>query len=131
MKRLLIVALALAIAAPAFAADPVVGIWKSKPDDNGNFGYIRVAPCGARICGVLIKSFDKAGKPMASPNIGRKIVWDMKAEGGGAYGAGKIWAPDRNQTYASKMELKGDVLTVKGCALFGLVCRGQDWTRVK
>jgi uncharacterized protein (DUF2147 family) len=130
MRHLLLAALALAIAAPALA-DPVDGTWKTFPDDNGDFGYIRIAPCGDKICGVLIKSFDKAGKPLASPNIGKKIVWDMVAKGGGAYGGGKIWSPDRDQTYASKMALKGDVLTVKGCALMGLVCRGQDWTRVK
>ncbi|MFC3118541.1 hypothetical protein ACFOHS_11125 [Jhaorihella thermophila] len=29
------------------------------------------------------------------------------------------------------MRLNGGTLTVKGCVMGGLICRGQDWTRVK
>lgn len=133
MKRLALIAVAgLLAAGPALAADPVAGLWQTKPDDNGNFGYIQIAPCGTKICGVLVKSFDKAGKPMKSGNIGKKIVWDMVDLGNGAYGDGKIWSPDRDKTYASKMELTGDKLAVSGCILGGLICRsGGTWTRVK
>lgn len=120
------------MALPAFAADPLVGTWKTAPDDNGNFGYIQIAPCGDRFCGTLIKSFDSKGKPKKTDNIGKKIIWDMKAEGGGKYDGGKIWAPDRDKTYASKLDLKGDKLAVSGCVLGGLICRnGGNWTRLK
>ena len=37
---------ALLFAAGAAFADPVEGVWKTKPDDNGNFGHIDVKPCG-------------------------------------------------------------------------------------
>lgn len=133
MKLLALIAVAALMAAgPALAADPVTGLWQTKPDDNGNFGYIQIAPCGAKICGTLVKSFDKTGKPMTSDNIGKKIVWDMVDRGNGAYGGGKIWAPDRNKTYASKLKLSGDTLAVSGCILGGLICRsGGTWTRVK
>lgn len=133
MKRLALIAVAALMAAgPALATDPVMGLWRTKPDDNGNFGYVRMAPCGAKICGVLVRSFDKAGKPMKSANIGRRIVWDMVDRGNGHYGGGKIWAPDRNKTYASKMKLSGNRLAVSGCILGGLICRsGGSWARVK
>jgi uncharacterized protein (DUF2147 family) len=131
MRRLLAAAVLAALPVAAFA-DPVEGIWKTKPDDNGNFGYIEIKPCGAKFCGTLIKSFDKAGAEMQSPNVGKRIVWDMVAEGGGAYGDGKVWSPDRDKTYNSKMTLSGDSLSVKGCVMGGMICRdGGAWQRVK
>lgn len=120
----------LFLAGAAFAADPVEGIWQTAPDDNGNFGHIEVKPCGAAFCGTLVKAFDSAGKQVESPNVGKQIVWDMIAQGDGSYADGKIWSPDRDKTYNSKMELAGDGLTVKGCVL--MICRdGGTWTRVK
>ena len=129
MKHLL--AAAFVFVAGAAFADPVEGMWQTKPDDNGNFGFVEIKPCGAALCGTLVKAFDGAGKEIASPNIGKKIVWDMVGKGGGAYGDGKVWAPDRDKTYNSKMDLKGDSLAVSGCVLGGLICRASDWRRVK
>ena len=129
MKHLLLgIAFAIGLAGMA-AADPVYGTWKTEPDDNGSTGYIKVEACGSKICGTLIKSFDASGAETDSPNIGKKIVWDMVAQGGGAYGGGKIWSPDRDKTYKSKMTLKGDTLAVEGCVL--MICRdGGKWRRV-
>lgn len=128
MKRVILAAV-FALAAGVASADPVEGIWQTIPDDNGEFGHVQIAPCGDKFCGTLIKSFDNAGKPKASENIGKLIVWDMVAKGNGAYGSGKIWSPDRDKTYNSKMQLNGSSLAVEGCVLF--VCRdGGTWTRV-
>ncbi len=131
MKAFALAAAAIFAATAAFAADPVEGVWKTKPDDNGKFGHVEIKPCGAKFCGVLIKSFDEAGKEYASPNVGKQIVWDMVPEGDGAYGSGKVWAPDRDKTYKSVMALTGNTLEVSGCVLGGAICRGSDWTRVK
>lgn len=123
-------ALGLIVVAGAATADPVEGKWQTTPDDNGNYGLVDVTPCGNAFCGTLTKSFDGAGKEMKSPNIGKLIVWDMVAKGGGAYGDGKVWSPDRDKTYNSKMQLSGDGLAVKGCVLF--ICRdGGTWQRMK
>lgn len=129
MKKLILsVAFGLGLAGAA-AADPVYGTWKTEKDDNGNFGHIRIEACGSKICGTLVKSFDSTGAETQSPNVGKKIVWDMVAQGGGAYGDGKIWSPDRDKTYSSKMKLNGDKLAVEGCVL--LICRnGGNWLRV-
>lgn len=133
LARFTLALTALALAAGPALADPVEGLWQTKPDDNGNVGYIQIAPCGAKLCGTLVKSFDKAGKAWASPNIGKQIVWDMVAQGGGAYGEGKVWAPDRNKTYISDMQLHGAELDVRGCVMFcsALTSRAQTWMRVK
>jgi uncharacterized protein (DUF2147 family) len=124
-------AAAMMLAATAVFADPVEGLWKTKPDDNGKFGYVDIKGCGSKFCGTLVKAFDEKGTEVASDNIGKKIVWDMVAEGDGAYGSGKVWAPDRDKTYNSVMSLKGNKLEVSGCVLGGLICRGSDWTRVR
>lgn len=124
-------ALAMTFATGAAVADPVEGMWKTKPDDNGKYGYVQIAPCGEKLCGVLVKAFDATGAETASPNIGKQIVWDMVATGDGSYGDGKVWAPDRDKTYNSKMALSGDTLAVSGCVLGGWICRASDWSRVK
>lgn len=123
MKRLIA---AVLIAGPALA-DPAEGLWRTQADDNGNYGIVRVYDCDGLVCGQLMQGFDGAGQEVVSENIGKRILWDMRADGGGAYSGGKIFSPDRGKTYASKMELAGDVLEVSGC-VFG-ICRAQEWTR--
>ena len=131
MKIFVLAAAFLAFAGPALAADPVAGIWQTMPDDNGNVGQVEVAHCGDKLCGTLIRAFNAQGEPVDSPNIGRRIVWDMVAEGNDRYGGGKVWAPDRDKTYRSKMALDGDTLAVSGCVLGGIICRASQWTRVR
>ncbi|SEN59669.1 Uncharacterized conserved protein, DUF2147 family [Gemmobacter aquatilis] len=128
--KMFLMAAALVCAAGAVLADPVEGIWKTTPDDNGRYGQVEIKPCGAAFCGTLIKAFDGSGKQIDSPNTGKRIVWDMVAQGNGAYDSGKIWSPDRDKTYSSKMQLSGNGLAVKGCVL-GICRDGGTWTRVK
>ena len=129
--RMAAAVLAVLVAGAAQAADPVEGVWKTIPDDNGHYGHIEIKPCGPTFCGVLVKAFDGAGKSIDdAPELGRNIVWDMVAEGDGLYDGGKVWSPDRDKTYDSKMQLDGDSLSVEGCVLF--MCRdGGTWERVK
>jgi uncharacterized protein (DUF2147 family) len=128
MRKFVLAAVFAAAAAPAFA-DPVEGTWRTRPDDNGNFGHVRIAACGAKLCGTLVRAFNGQGQPIESPNVGKQIVWDMEPQGNGQYANGKIWAPDRDKTYRSKMELNGNTLSVSGCVLGGAICRSQQWTR--
>lgn len=132
MGRAGLAALLLAAALPAprpAAADPVEGLWQTRPDDNGNFGHVRIAPCGAAFCGVLERAFDGAGGQIASPDLGRPILWDLRALGGGAYGGGRIRAPDRGRTYVARLRLTDQGLAVEGCVL-GICRQGGTWTRV-
>lgn len=124
----LALALAGTLALPA-AADPVFGRWRTAPDDNGNTGIIDMAACGNRICGTLIQAFNAQGQQISSPNVGRRIVWDMEPRGNGQYRNGQVWAPDRDRTYNSRMEMRGDRLTVSGCVL--MICRDAVWTRAR
>ncbi len=119
--------LALALTSAAFAADPLEGTWRTAKDDNGNSGLIKVAPCGDALCGVLIQSFDNAGKPFKSENQGRQIISQTKATGGGSY-KGKVFSPDRGKTYNSRLKLSGNTLKVSGCVL-GICRDGGTWTK--
>lgn len=130
MKKFALAAALAVLGTAAFAADPVEGTWKTKPDDNGNFGHVQIKPCGNAFCGTLVKAFDGSGTQIESPNVGRKIVWDMVAYGDGVYDDGKVYSPDRDKTYNSEMKLNGNSLTVKGCVL-GICRDGGTWTRVK
>lgn len=117
-------------AGAAFASDPVEGVWRTEPGDSGGYLHVSVYGCGDAICGVIRKAVNDRGEVNDSyEHLDRRMIWDMRAEGGGRYGGGKIWAPDRGKTYNSKMTLDGDRLTVEGCVVF--ICRGQTWTRLR
>lgn len=128
MKRLALMTLALILAGGAALADPLEGMWQTAADDNGNSGKIEVVPCGAMLCGTLIKAFDAAGAEMASDNIGRQLIWDTTPNGDGTY-SGQVYSPDRDKTYTSYLVLSGDSLSVRGCVL-GFCREGGVWTRV-
>lgn len=130
MNKLILAAIASIAMTGAASADPIYGTWQTIGDDNGNYGNIHVRDCGDRgICGTLEQSFDQAGVTFVSENKGRAIIWDMESDGGGAYSGGKVWSPDRDKTYSSRMQLSGDTLNVQGC-VFGICRDGGSWTRV-
>lgn len=113
----------------ALAADPLEGYWRTGADDNGNSGLIHVQPCGAKLCGTLVKSYDATGQEWKSPNLGRQIISQTVNKGDGAY-AGRVYSPDRDKTYNSKLKLSGGSLKVSGCVL-GICRDGGVWQKVK
>lgn len=128
--RATVIALVLAaIAGPALAND-VYGVWETQKNDEGKYVEVEIHACktdSAKVCGTII-----AAKGGANPEVvGKPIIWDMTADGANAWEDGKIWKADDDEVYSSEMELSGNVLTVSGCVLGGLICRSQDWPRVK
>jgi len=126
MKKFLLAAALTVFGSGAAMADPVEGIWKTQVDD-GAYAYVTIAPCGAKLCGVITQTFNNTGE-YQSPNLGKSLVWDMVARGGGSYKDGQIWQPSTDKIYSSKMALKGNVLKVSGC--WGIICKKQTWNRV-
>lgn len=131
MHKFWCVALAALGYAGAALADPVEGLWKTAPQDDGSYGFVMVAACANAICGVLVKGVNAQGETATEGgNMGRQILWDMIPAGEGRYDGGKVWSPDRDTTYASELILDGDLLHVRGCFL-GICRDGGTWTRVK
>ena len=129
MHRSTLLTLALLAAGPAQAADPVFGIWKTEADRKSLTSHIRIAPCGDRICGTVLRAFDASGTEVSTPNVGKRLFWDIQPLGNGAYGNGTVYVPLLDITAKAGMTLSGNTLKVQGCK--GPVCDGQTWTRVQ
>lgn len=128
MKSLALAA-ALALIAGAAAAEGIAGIFQTQANDQGNVGMVEFYDCGGKYCGKLVKSFDAAGKEVASQHTGKNIVAGMTDNGGGSFSGGTIWDPGSGKTYRSKMTLRGTTLKVSGCV--AVFCKTQTWTRAK
>lgn len=127
MKTLIATAALGLFAATAALADPVEGMWKTEPDD-GSYAYVKMAPCGAALCGTIMRTFNASGE-FKSANIGKQIVRNMKPAGGGKYN-GKVWRPSNDKIYKGKLNLNGNSLQMAGCVAGGLICAKQTWSRV-
>jgi len=109
----ILVAAAAMLAGPA-AADPIEGTWRMPSGNNA-----AIAPCGPEFCLTYVNG----------PNKG-KTFGRLKAAGAGAY-AGTVTDYTRGgKEFTGKGKLEGDMLSVSGCILGGLICRSQDLRRV-
>ena len=128
LKYVIGLLVAVGFAIPAAAQDPVLGIWKTEPDD-GAFAHVELGMCGSLICGTIVRTFNSDGE-YQSDNIGKDIVRDMAAQGNGRY-SGTVWRPSNNKLYKGRLVLKGTSLQMKGCVAGGLLCASQNWERVQ
>ena len=129
MNKFALAAVAVLMGAGMATAEPLLGMWRTAADDNGNSGLIKVENCGAKLCGTLVKAYGPNGKEIKSDNIGRKLISETVNKGGGEY-RGKVYSPDRGKTYKSKLQLSGDTLQVNGCVM-GICRSGGTWKKVK
>ncbi|MEZ5715010.1 MAG: DUF2147 domain-containing protein [Paracoccaceae bacterium] len=127
--RLLLGFAAWALALPFGAdlrAETLSGLWLTGPDAKGQVGHVRLASCGAAICGTVLKAFDRNGQPVATPNIGKRVIWDVKPSGSGY--AGRMHVSQLKADVDGTFQVAGKVLTVRGC--MGPVCQSQRWKRI-
>ena len=143
MRRYLLAAAALfmlTVSESAFAADPA-GVWLTQT----GMSRIRVADCGGALCGTIIwlkePNDPETGKPKTDkhnsdaskrsrPLIGVQIVLGMKPAGDGKW-SGQVYNAEDGKTYSGNLTFSGgNALQLQACALGGLVCKGQTWTKV-
>lgn len=136
MRTALIAAGLLALASPAFAADPVEGVWV--PPDGGS--KITVAPCAGaptQMCGkiswlpaAVSKNLD-TNNPKAElkkrPVLGLQTFSGFKSTAPGKWTGGKLYDPSSGKTYSGKLTGAGNTLKVEGCVLG--ICQAQTWKR--
>lgn len=129
---------ALALAAGhAHAAASPVGTWYTQGKD----AKVRIAPCGAKLCGTITWIRTRGGEPAAGvkdeanpdpslrsrPLLGLQMMRDFAPAGPGRWSGGKIYDPKSGRTYDSKMSLSASGgLKVEGCVT--VICQAQAWT---
>ena len=130
MVRMSLIAAAL-FASPALAASPIEGQW-TNPARNVT---VRIAACGRSVfCGrVVSASPDAKAKAAAAGTprlVGTELMSRLVPVGEGAW-SGDFFVPDRNVRAPGELHLLGPrTLEIEGCAVAGLLCKSQRWTRV-
>jgi uncharacterized protein (DUF2147 family) len=119
MKKIVIAAAALVLAAPALAGD-ITGEWK-RADGRS---HIRMAHCGDGVCGTITWLRD-ANSPA---HVGQQVFHGLKPSDGGWEGS--AFNPEDGKTYSGKVILSGASMTTSGCVFGGLICKSVNWTRL-
>ena len=127
--------LAVLVATPALAADPVTGTWLTDTKD----GIIEIAPCGNALCGKLARSLVPIKPPgtdfrnpdpklRSRPILGVPILTGFVQDG--EVWRGTAYDPKAGKSYNTTLQRVGpDTLKVRGCVAF--FCRSIMWSRVK
>lgn len=125
MKRILLGLGLLALAsAPAWAAPSLEGRWANAKRSV----IVNVARCGDAYCGTVSWATENNREKGTRP--GTRVLSDLKPVGNGTY-KGRAYEPKRGLRGSATVRQVGpDLMVVKGCALVGLICKEQRWTRV-
>ena len=128
---------ALLLLAAGAAPQSVEGNWLT--DDQK--GVVQVAPCGAQMCGRIVRVLDKGpGVPAMDVNnpdpklrgrpiVGLTTLWGFRRDGA-AWKGGRAYDPKSGRSYRATLGLNPDgSLKVTGCVLF--ICEARRWTRVR
>ncbi len=131
MKRFLLgFALLFLAAMPAAAQASVEGRWTNPKRSV----VIEVGRCGAAYCGTVVwaspKARANARKGGTENLIGTRILSGARPIGKGVY-KGRGFVPKRNIHAPATIRQTGpNSMVVEGCALAGLLCKEQRWTRI-
>ena len=107
---------------PAFA--DITGSWLSEKNDEGKQISVEIYNCGDQICGKITDVHNSDNTSI----IGKEMIEGMNKKSDTKYGGGKIYAPDTEKWYKSKIKVEdANTLKVSGCV--GFICRNQIWTR--
>ncbi len=123
--------LAALITSPALAASPIDGNW-TNPQHSV---MVHIAACGGgSLCGRVIRATPAAKAKAAAAGterlIGAELMSNLQPSGTGAW-SGNFFVPDRNVRADGELRLLGPrMLEIEGCAMGGLLCKSQQWTKV-
>jgi uncharacterized protein (DUF2147 family) len=120
----------LTAAAPVTAsAQSLEGKWANPKHSV----IVHVARCGDGYCGTVSWATDRNKAKVAQSGrslIGMEILSGLRPAGDGVY-KGRAFEPKRNiRGSATVRQVGPNVMVVKGCAVFGMLCSEQRWTRV-
>ena len=131
MKQLMLIFALIPIAGAADAAAPIEGKWKNP---KGSV-IINVAACGAatycgRVAWATAKAKADARQGGTANLVGTSLLTGLRATGQGNY-RGRVLLPKRDIHATAYVRAAGpNAIDVKGCAVAGILCKEQRWTRV-
>lgn len=129
MKRFLLILMSMLLCAAPASAQSLEGRWANPKRSV----IVRVERCGDAYCGTVSWASQHNRQRVAEKGrqmVGTRILTGLKPAGGGVY-KGEAFEPKRNiRGSATVRQLGPNVMVVKGCAVLGLLCREQRWTRV-
>jgi uncharacterized protein (DUF2147 family) len=115
--------------APAYASakSGLEGRWK-----NGHMEIV-IAPCGATLCGTVVKASAKqqakAERGTGTDLIGARLITNIRPSGANLYRA-NVYLADRGiNTSGTIRQSRPDRLNVRGCVLMFL-CKSSNWDRI-
>jgi uncharacterized protein (DUF2147 family) len=136
-----IIVVAIFTTSSLWAADPIIGKWKTVDDETKNVTsvveiYIQDGKAFGRITELLNPKDKKnictkcTGADKGKPIEGMVIIKNMKDDGS-EWTGGTILDPDKGKEYTCKVKAieDGNKLQVKGCIAF--LCRSQVWLKAK
>lgn len=126
------IAILAGLVVPAAAADPT-GQWLVADRS----AVIEMALCHGQLWGII--NWEKShGSDENNPNpdlrrrptMGMPVVLGMQRVAPNRW-KGNVYNADDGNTYATTITMaRPDVLEIEGCVLGGLICNGEQWTRV-
>lgn len=121
------VALFALTAAQAPPRASIEGYWKNPIGS----AIIAIAPCGNALCGKVVWASDRGRREASrgAPNVvGTTVLTGLKSSND--QWTGTLFIPDDDIHVSAKLQLVDErQLKLTGCALAGLFCRSQIWTR--
>jgi uncharacterized protein (DUF2147 family) len=105
----------------------IEGRWKNPIGS----AIIEIAPCGGTLCGKVVWASAR-GRREASKStshvVGTTVLTGLRPARN--RWTGSLFIPDDNIHVAARLQLLGNgALRLTGCAVAGLFCRSQIWTR--
>jgi len=124
LTKAMFVLLTCAVPVSASAQATLEGRW-SNPHHTV---IVNVERCGSAYCGTV--SWATAKNRQRGTTPGTRVLTDLRPAGDGIF-KGSAFEPKRNMHGSAIVRQEGpDVMIVTGCALLGLICKEQRWTRV-
>jgi uncharacterized protein (DUF2147 family) len=128
MKQILaktaLILLTFSVSAAASAQATLEGRWANPKHSV----IVNVTRCGDAYCGIVSWASAKNRERGTTP--GTRVLSDLRPAGDGTY-KGSAFEPKREIHGSATVRQAGpNVMIVKGCAVMGLFCKEQRWTRV-
>jgi uncharacterized protein (DUF2147 family) len=127
------VAVLILLASPVQATEPS-GEWLVADKS----ARIRISPCGNALCGAVVWTRDPGGTDVNNPDprkrsrpiLGLEVLQSMRSVGPNRW-EGNVYNSNDGGTYKAAIVAQSEsTLRIEGCILGGLICGGENWSRV-